>query len=140
MMIFEGRKKITLILTLFWVMALSAAYLIHETYGLDLHWYTVLISLFLTVFGLTLSYGSGTLLSLLLFPFIWSKEDLLRYDVKKASIFMGAMYVAFSCTLIFVSMGRSVFWAILIVAAAVEIGAVYVIAAKRFKADIRPRY
>ena len=139
-MAFEGQKRVALILTLFWVTALSAAYLIRETYGLDLYWYTILISLFFMVFGLAVSYGSGTLLSLLLFPFIWSKEDMLKYNVKKASVFLGSMYVAFSCTLLFVSMGRSVFWVILLAAVAAEVGAIYVLAAKRFRADARPRY
>ena len=136
-MVVKGRERVALVLCLLWAIVVATAFIISETYGLNLYWYTVLISLLLLIAGLAVLFG----LIQLFFPFIFlPKEDLSVYNVEKISFVLGVPMAAVSCVIIFISMSVFVIWAIVGIAIAIEIGGIYVSVAKRFRADTQPRY
>ena len=126
------QRRVALILA-FWAIAIVTALLLYDVYGLDLYWYTILLSLLFMIAGQIISFGQIRIF----FPFIlFSKEDMSKYDVERISFFLGALTAILSCTILFISMSTSVLWIIVGVAIAIEGGAIYFSVAKRFRADV----
>jgi len=133
----EGKKKAALLMCLFWTMAAAAAYLLLDMDGRDLSLEIFLFSLLFLILGLVLSTGKAqALLFLFFFPFVMTKEDMAKYDTEKVSLFIGAVMTTVSCALLFISVSALLMWSAVGIIAAVSIGGtVYVLAAKRFRAD-----
>ncbi|MCL1905010.1 MAG: hypothetical protein FWG19_02670 [Methanomassiliicoccaceae archaeon] len=133
-MVAGKQKRVALFMCLFWAIAMATAYLISDRYGSDLNWYMVLFSLLFMMIGIITVFGRIRFF----FPFtFFSKEDLHEYNVEKIGLVLGTPMVVLSCSVPFVTMSFSVFWVIVMIAAAMEVGGLYASAAERFKADTR---
>ena len=128
-----------MILCLIWtVVAVASFYFIEftGTFEQDLFreqstfWIMILFSLSILIMGLTIFFGFIKIL----FPFIFfSEKDLLRYNVRKISFLLGILTISLSYVFTFATIGGLVFWMLLIIAVAIEVGALYTSASKRFE-------
>ena len=126
-----------LILGLLWATAMATSYLLYEARGFSPDWYiTVLVSLLFLVIGLTMASGRGRFLIFLIFwPFIMTVECLSKYNVERVLFFMGAVFVAISCALLFIFVS-AVFWVIVCFTVVIYISVcICVLVSKRFRAD-----
>jgi hypothetical protein len=141
-MFVKERRKATLILCLLWAaVAIASFYLIEFTgtfeqdmfRGQETFWFMIVFSLLILILGLVIFFGQIKFF----FPFIFfSKEDLLKYNVEKISFLLGILMVALSYVFTFITIGGLVFWIALIIALAIEVGALYAAASKKFEANI----
>jgi len=132
----EGRIRTCLILSMLWAITLTMCFLVTGMFDLGLNWIIALVSLFLLLIGIFTLFGDIRLF----FPFVFmTKKDLIEYDIKKASLFLGTTMAIASCTVLLITV--SVYFLIFPICAGIvtECGGIYVCASKRFKADTRPK-
>ena len=141
-MFIKERKKIALVLCLLWAVVASTSFYFIEftgTFGQDLYrgqetfWMMIMFSLLVLILGLVIFFGQIRTIS----PFIFfSKEDLLRYNVRKISFLLGILVVVLSYVFTFATIGGFAFWIVMINAAAIAVGTFFTLVSKRFEANI----
>ena len=93
----------------------------------------IMFSLLVLILGLVIFFGQIRTIS----PFIFfSKEDLLRYNVRKISFLLGILVVVLSYVFTFATIGGFAFWIVMINAAAIAVGTFFTLVSKRFEANI----